>query len=111
MDPSSQLVRGTLHLLILRRLVDGAKHGFAIAEEIAQRSGGVLAFEEGALYQALHRMEERGWLASSWAHAESGKRARFYKLTPEGRRQLRVETESFARYARAVFNVLEVEPA
>ncbi len=111
MDPSSQLVRGTLHLLILRRLVDGAKHGFAIAEEIAERSGGVLAFEEGALYQALHRMEERGWLASSWAHAESGKRARFYKLTPEGRRQLRVETESFARYARAVFDVLEVEAA
>ena len=108
-EPETQLVRGTLHLLILRRLVDGPLHGFAIGEEIARRSGGVLSFEEGALYQALHRMEERGWLASEWRHAESGKRARFYRLTADGRRRLRLETESFSRYARAVFQVLEVE--
>ena len=107
----THLLRGTLHLLILRSLADGPLHGFAIAEAIARRSGGVISFEEGGLYQALHRMEERDWLSSSWAHADSGKRARFYRLPADGRRQLQLETETFSRYARAVFDVLAVEAA
>jgi transcriptional regulator len=107
----THLLRGTLHLLILRSLAEGPRHGFAIAEAIGRRSGGVITFEEGALYQALHRMEEREWLASTWAHAESGKRARFYRLTADGRRQLQLEAETFSRYARAVFDVLAVEVA
>ena len=110
-EPETQLLRGTLHVLILRQLAAGARHGYAIATEIARRSGGIFALEDGALYQALHRMEERGWLDSEWGHAENGKRARFYRLTEEGRRRLRVETQSWMRYARAVFGVLGEEAA
>jgi PadR family transcriptional regulator, regulatory protein PadR len=106
-ESETQLSRGTLHVLILRRLAGGPLHGYAIATEIADRSGGLFALEDGALYQALHRMEERGWLASEWGHADNGKRARFYRLTDEGRRRLRIETASWIRYARAVFQVLE----
>ena len=106
-EPETQLFRGTLHVLILRRLAVGPRHGYAIATEIADRSGGLFALEDGALYQALHRMEERGWLASEWGHADNGKRARFYRLTDEGKRRLGIETASWIRYARAVFQVLE----
>lgn len=105
-EPTRQLMRGTLHVLILRTLTGGELHGYEIASRIAERSGGVLAIEDGALYQALHRMQERGWLDSEWGHADTGKRARFYRLTPEGRRRLKLETESWVTYAEAVFAVL-----
>ncbi len=110
-DPTQQLIRGTLHLLILRQLAAGPSHGYSLLSAIAERSDGVLTFEDGALYQALHRMEERDWVTSEWGHAENGKRARFYSLTREGRRRLAIETDSWRRYAAAVARMLELEPA
>lgn len=106
-DPTRQLLRGTLHVLILKTLVAGPLHGYAVASRIEDRTDGVLGIEDGALYQALHRMEERGWVSSEWGHAESGKRARFYELTPAGRKRLQLETKSWVRYAEAVFKVLQ----
>ena len=110
-DPTKQLLRGTLHVLILKSLAGGSLHGYAIASRIAERTEDVLTIEDGALYQALHRMQERGWLESEWGHAANGKRARFYSLTADGERRLRVETEGWMRYAEAVFKVLEPVPA
>jgi transcriptional regulator len=107
----TQLVRGTLHVLILRTLTGGALHGYAIASRIEERVEGVFTLDDGALYQALHRMQERGWLTSEWGHAENGKRARFYRLTPRGKRQLDLETASFFRYVEAVSKILEPAPA
>ena len=106
-EPKSQLLRGTVHVLILKTLAGGPLHGFAIASRIEQQTDGVLAIEEGALYQALHRMQERGWVDSEWGHSELGKRARFYQLTAAGRKRLRLETASWIRYAEAVFKVLQ----
>ena len=106
-DPTQQLIRGTLHLLILRQLAAGPSHGFALLAGIAERSDGVITFEDGALYQALHRMQERNWVSSEWGHAENGKRARFYALTREGKRRLAIEMDSWRRFARAVSRVLE----
>ena len=111
MHDTTQLVRGTLHLLILRALVAGPQHGYAVAEQIAERTSSVVVLEEGALYQALHRMEERGWLESEWGRSETGKRARFYTLTKEGRARLRAETASWLSYAEAVSRMLQPEPA
>lgn len=105
-EPSTQLLRGTLHALILRLLADGEAHGYAVATRLAERTERVFDLEDGALYQALHRMEARGWLASRWGHADNGRRARFYRLTPEGHRRLAVETASWLRYSRAVARVL-----
>ncbi|HEX9581934.1 MAG TPA: PadR family transcriptional regulator [Gemmatimonadales bacterium] len=107
MADSLQLLRGTLDVLILKTLAGNRLHGYAIASRIVDRTQGVLAVEDGALYQSLHRMEERGWVASDWGHADTGKRARFYRLTEPGRRQLRVETANWLRYAEAVFRVLQ----
>lgn len=107
MADSLQLLRGTLDVLILKTLAGNRLHGYAIASRIAGRTRGVLAIDDGALYQSLHRMEERDWVASEWGHAETGKRAKFYRLTESGRRQLRVETANWLRYAQAVFRVLQ----
>ena len=102
-----QLLRGTLDVLVLRTLAGRKLHGYAIATLITERTRGVLAVEDGALYQSLHRMEERGWVESAWGHAETGKRARFYRLTEAGRRQLKIETTNWLRYVEAVFRVLQ----
>jgi transcriptional regulator len=107
MEIASQLLRGTLNVLILKCLASGSMHGYEIATRIGQRTGRVLEIEDGALYQALHRMQARGWLESEWGHADSGKRARFYSLTTEGRRRLELETEGWLRYAEAVSRVLQ----
>jgi transcriptional regulator len=108
MEPrSTQLLRGTLDVLILKTLVGQTLHGYAIAAHIAERTEGALGIEDGALYQSLHRMEERGWVESAWGHADNGKRAKFYRLTAAGRRRLQVETASWVRYAEAVFKVLQ----
>jgi transcriptional regulator len=104
-----QLLRGTLDVLLLRTLVGGPLHGYALAGALEERTDGVLQVDDGALYQSLHRMEERGWVTSEWGHAESGKRARYYSLTADGRRRLRQETAEWVRYAEAVFRVLEPE--
>src|SRR5688572_25383088 len=102
-----QLLRGTLDVLVLKTLAGNSLHGYAVAARIAERSDGVLGIEDGALYQSLHRMEERGLIESAWGHADNGKRAKFYRLTPAGGKQLQAETASWIRYAEAVFKVLQ----
>ena len=102
----TRLLRGTVDVLVLKTLAGRELHGYAIAASIAERTEGALGIEDGALYQSLHRMEERGLVESAWGHAESGKRAKFYRLTAAGREQLAAETAGWIRYAEAVFKVL-----
>jgi transcriptional regulator len=101
------LLQGTLDLLILRTLGTGPKHGWAISERIQQTSQDVLRVNQGSLYPALHRLEHRGGIAAEWAVSELGRRARFYKLTAAGRKQLNVETASWAQLTAAIGRVLE----
>src|SRR6266542_4727816 len=103
MSKSARLdvLQGTLDLLILRTLQLGAMHGWAISERIQQASQDVLRVNQGSLYPALHRLEHQGWIAAEWGISELGRRARFYKLTASGRKQLGVETESWARLTAA----------
>ncbi len=101
------LLQGTLDLLILRTLQTGAKHGWAISERIQQISQDVLHVNQGSLYPALHRLEHQGWITAEWGVSELGRRARFYRLTAAGRKQLGVETESWARLTAAIGRVLE----
>lgn len=104
---ATQLLRGTLDVLIMKVLAGNELHGYAIAGRIAERTDGALGVEDSALYQSLHRMEERGWVESAWGHAETGKRAKFYRLTTRGRKQLHEETASWLRYADAVMRILK----
>jgi PadR family transcriptional regulator PadR len=101
------LLQGTLDLLILRTLQTGPQHGWAISERIQQISQDVLRVNQGSLYPALHRLEHQGWIAAEWGISELGRRARFYRLTAAGRKQLGVETESWARLTTAIGRVLE----
>lgn len=101
------LLQGTLDLLILRTLQTGPQHGWAISERIQQISQDVLQVNQGSLYPALHRLEHQGWIAAEWGVSELGRRARFYRLTPAGRKQLGLETESWARLTEAIGRVLE----
>jgi transcriptional regulator len=103
---NSDQLHGTLDMLVLRVLADGQLHGYAIALRIERLSNDVLAVEEGSLYPALYRMEARGWLKSEWALTDTGRRARFYRLTRTGRGQLDAETESWQRLTTAVAQVL-----
>ena len=103
---SLDLLQGTLDLLILKTLSWGAAHGYAIARWIQQLTGEVLLVGEGSLYPALHRLEERGWIASEWRLSEHNRRAKFYSLTPRGRQQLRAEAATWARFVDAVGKVL-----
>jgi transcriptional regulator len=100
------LLQGTLDFLVLRALSFGRMHGYAVAQFIRDGSDGSFRILDGALYTALHRMEERGWLESEWGTSEKGKNAKFYHLTPEGRRALRTETASWDRYVAAVASVM-----
>lgn len=102
-----ELLQGTLDVLVLRALQDGPRHGYDVARWIRSRSGDELRVEDGALYTALHRMAGKGWLASEWGTSESNRRARFYRLTDQGRRQLTRQEKSWTRYAEAVSRVLE----
>lgn len=108
---SLDLLRGTLDLLVLRTLLTGPRHGYAIAEAILRESGDELLVEEGALYPALHRLAARGWVDSEWGVSENNRRARYYALTPMGRRQLRVQAAEWQRYVSAVGRVLHPGPA
>src|SRR5215467_12598785 len=103
---NSDQLHGTLDMLVLKTLQTGSLHGYAIAVRLEQLSHDVLKVEEGSLYPALYRMESRGWLASEWSVTESGRRARFYRLTKAGRVQLAAETESWGRLTTAVKGVL-----
>ncbi len=105
--PSVDILRGTLDLLLLKGLSWGPSHGYGVARWIEQATGDVLRVEEGSLYPALHRLELRGWIESEWGVSENNRRAKFYHLTPAGRAQLRVETSTWTRFARAVFAALE----
>ena len=102
------LLQGTLDLLILRTLETGPQHGWAISERIQQISGDVLRVNQGSLYPALHRLEHRGWIRAEWGVSELGRRARFYKLTASGHKQLDAETEAWARMTAAIGRVLEM---
>jgi PadR family transcriptional regulator PadR len=103
---NSDQLHGTLDMLVLKVLEGGPLHGYAIAVRLERLSNSVLNVEEGSLYPALYRMERRGWLASSWAVTDTGRRARFYKLTKTGRAQLEAETTSWLRLTTAVAGVL-----
>jgi PadR family transcriptional regulator PadR len=103
------LLQGTLDLLILRTLRSGeAQHGWAISERIQQISQDVLQVNQGSLYPALHRLEHQGWIKAVWGVSELGRRARFYRLTGAGRRQLQQETDDWARLTTAIGRVLEL---
>src|ERR1017187_9418372 len=102
------LLQGTLDLLILRALQTEAMHGWGISERIQQISEDVLRVNQGSLYPALHRLEHQGWIKAEWGVSELGRRARFYQLTAAGRKQLDLETKSWARMAGAIGRVLEM---
>ena len=102
-----ELLQGTLDFLILKGLSWGPKHGYAVARWIEQTSDGSLSVIDGALYASLHRMEERGWIDAEWGVSDRGRRAKFYRLTTAGRRQLRAERDGWASYVTAIAKVLD----
>jgi PadR family transcriptional regulator PadR len=97
-----EMLQGTLDMLILKTLVMGPAHGHTIAHVIEHTSENALEVEQGSLYPALHRLEDRGWLSSYWGASENNRKAKFYKLTPAGKRQLTLETGRWRRMARAI---------
>ena len=103
----ADLLQGTLDLLILKIVSLGPLHGYAIAQRLNQISRAALQVNQGSLYPALHRLEQRGWLRSDWRTSDSGRDAKFYALTPSGRRRLDVEREGWTRLADAIALVLE----
>jgi PadR family transcriptional regulator PadR len=97
-----ELLRGTLDLMILRTLLPGPSHGHAIAKHIQRTTEDLLQVETGSLYPALYRLEANGWVASSWEHSEKGKRARYYRITAKGRKQLASEQSKWDAFVRAM---------
>ena len=104
--PPAALLQGTLDVLVLKTLSWGPRHGYAIARWIEESSGDALRIEEGSLYPALYRMEQKGWLKADWGTSELGRRAKLYSLTARGRQQLKVETSQWSYFAAAVSRVL-----
>jgi len=104
---SLDLLQGTLDVLVLKTLTWGPMHGYAVAGAIRERTDDVILVEEGALYPALHRLERRGWIESEWGLSENNRKAKYYQLTAEGRRQLRAQLSAWARYVEAVGKVLQ----
>jgi len=100
------LLQGTLDLLILRTLTTDERHGWAISERIQEISRDVLQVNQGSLYPALHRLEHQGWISSEWGVSELGRRARFYKITAAGRKQLTAESEQWDKFTEAVGRVM-----
>ena len=105
---SIDLLQGTLDLLILRTLQAEPMHGWAISDRIQQISQDILQVGQGSLYPALHRLEHRGWIKAEWGVSELGRRTRFYRLTPAGRRQLDVETADWEKMSGAIARVLKL---
>ena len=101
------LLQGTLDLLILKTLTWGPRHGYSVASWIRETTNQRLQIEEGALYTALHRMEKRGWLEAEWGLSENNRKAKYYQLTAQGRKQLSTKTAVWTEYASAVFQVLQ----
>lgn len=110
-DDKTELLRGTLDMLVLRALRAGALHGYAIANKIHSESDGFLQVEEGSLYPALHRMERRGWIEAEWGLSESRRKAKYYRLTATGREQLKRKAKSWGRLVDAVAGVMGTRPA
>lgn len=106
-EPRTDLLQGTLDLLILKTLSLGPMHGWGMAQRIRQMSDEVLEVQQGSLYPAVHRLERQGWIGSTWGVSENNRRAKFYELTPAGRRRLAEETESWERLSEAVTRVLQ----
>ena len=106
----TEMLPGTLYLLVLRTLQAGPMHGYGIAQRIKQVSQDVLTVEEGSLYPALQRMLIKGWVVAEWRPSENNRRARYYSLTTEGRKQLGVEISEFERVIQAITRVIQTEP-
>ena len=102
----SSYLQGTLEILVLNVLSRGPLHGYGIAKWIAEETDGVLELEDAALYQGLHRMESRGWIEAEWGRTDTGRRAKLYRLTPEGKKRSTKESEGFRDFAAAVLKVL-----
>ncbi|HEX7121999.1 MAG TPA: PadR family transcriptional regulator [Gemmatimonadaceae bacterium] len=100
------LIRGTFDLIILKTLSWGSMHGLGVLRWIEETTQNRLQIEEGALYPALHRLEQRGWLDSEWGYTENNRKAKYYRLTPQGRRQLAAEVSRWSRYTEAVGMIL-----
>jgi len=111
MSKPSDLVQGTLDLLLLKILALEPLNGWAISQRLRQVSGEVLQVSDGSLYPALHKLEQEGWIAAEWKASENNRRAKFYSLTRLGRRQLQKETENWARLSGAIAQVLQTEEA
>ena len=105
--PSEDLLQGTLDLLILKTLALEPMHGYGISLRIQQISKDVLRVQQGSLYPALYRLEQKGWVAYEWGTSENGRRAKFYRLSREGRRQLEAQTESWERLSAAINRILQ----
>jgi PadR family transcriptional regulator, regulatory protein PadR len=103
---SLDVVRGTLDVLILRALTWGPQHGYAVSQWIRERTDDELLVEEGALYPALYRMENKGWIEAEWGASDNNRRAKFYALTADGRRHLKQELDTWQRYTQAVARIL-----
>jgi PadR family transcriptional regulator PadR len=106
LQKSQEMLLGTLDMLILRTLVLGPAHGHTIAHAIERTSDAVLQVEQGSLYPALHRLEDRGWVSSYWGPSENNRKARFYRLTAAGRKQLRAETRRWRTLVEAIGRIL-----
>ena len=107
--PHDSLIPGTLNVLILKALTGGSLHGYAISKWIQQASDDVLRVEEGVLYPALHKLEKEKWLRAEWGVNDTGRRAKFYSLTPLGKRKLQAEVARWKRSSQAVSTVLDIE--
>ena len=110
-NEKNELVQGTLDMLILKTLAGGPLHGYAIAHRIQQASDDFLKVEEGSLYPALHRMEQRGWIEAQWGLSEAKRKAKYYRLTAAGRAQLKVAAKNWARVVQAIGGVMGTRPA
>jgi transcriptional regulator len=106
-EKKTDLLQGTLHLLVLKALALGPLHGLGVSNRIAQITKGTFQVKPGSLFPALHRMEQAGWLQSSWGESENNRRARYYGLTRTGHRQLAAETEDWKRIALAITSALK----
>ena len=107
----SGLLQGTLELLVLKTLSWGPMHGYGIASWIESATGDVLSVEEGSLYPALYRMTRKGWIKGEWGLSDNNRRAKFYRLTPEGKRQYREQTSGWQRFAGAVSQAIDTTSA
>lgn len=105
-NSKSDLLQGTLDMLILKAVALGALHGYAISQRIQQMSRDVLQVQQGSLYPALHKLENKGWLKAEWGESDTGRQAKFYALTRQGRRQLEVESAQWERLASAVTAIM-----